>query len=114
MTYYFKEEFINILIENINSKNLKTIYNLNKDSKYNINYILGILTNISKYSYTSYELPNNLSQYLSKPIYSKYKKCSLRDIIKSQIITDNNIYNNYVIIGDDSPILINELTVIII
>lgn len=116
MEYIYKTEFMNILIDNINIKGLKTIYNINKDGKYNINYILDILINISKaYSNLNYEIPNNLSQYLSKSIYTKYKVAKLKEIIKTQILCNNNdIFNNYVIIGNNTPIIIKELTVQII
>lgn len=114
MDYSFKEEFINILIENINNKGLKTVYNLDKNQKYRINNILEIVLNISKCSNSSYELPQNLSQYLHQPIYTRYRITKIRDIIKNQIILNNNIYNNYVIVGDDTPLLIKELTIKII
>jgi hypothetical protein len=113
MEYTYRKEFLNILIDEININSLNNLYKLNSDDKYTIIYILDILLSISTQFINKYKLPDVLSQYLSMSNYRKYTISMLKEIIKNQILQYND-YNNYIIIGKEIPIIINELTVTII
>ena len=114
--YYFKSEFINILIANINNKGLGSIYNLNTQAKYTVDYIVDILIQISNKSYTRYKLPVDLCTFLGQSQYSKYSRTSIKNFVKDQTFNsseNNSIFNTYVVIGHDIPINIKQLDVII-
>ena len=115
-TFNFKNDFIQILIKNIDTKGLRPIHNLNLQAKYTIDYITDVIIAISTKSYTKYKLPTDLSLYLNQPQYSKYSRLTIKKIIKDQKYdsSENNyIFNTYIVIGHDIPINIKELNVII-
>jgi hypothetical protein len=76
--YNFKPEFLNILIQNIETKSLGTIYNINQNAKYQIDYIIDVILAVSSREYsTRYRLPTNLAKYLNESEYSKYSKSTI-------------------------------------
>jgi hypothetical protein len=116
LEYYYNKEFINILINYIDEHKLYSVYKLNINSKYTINYILDILISLSKNNDNNkYTLPANIISYLKFSQYSLYSKFSIKQFIKNQIIKTNNdnFLKTYIIIGQDNPNIIKELTIII-
>lgn len=116
--HHFKEEFLTILINIINSKNLNAIYNIDKNVKYNIDYMTDIIIAVSnKYGYNRYKLIPELANFLNKSTITRYTRSSIKSIIKSLITSsdkDNITFiNKYVVIGHDIVKNIHELTVII-
>jgi hypothetical protein len=116
--HYFKEEFITILINIINSKNLNAIYNIDKNVKYSIEYITDIIITVSnKYGYNKYKLLPELANFLNKSTITRFTRSGIKSIVKSLIIScdkDNTSFiNKYVVIGHDIIKHINELNVII-
>jgi hypothetical protein len=115
--YYFKPDFIEMLLKQIDIKSMRPIYNLNSQAKYSIDYIVDIIMNISTKSYTRYRLSPELCQFLGPNFsqYGKYSKTAIKQIVKEQIFdnsSNNTIFNTYVIIGHDIPINIKELNVV--
>ena len=114
--YYYNKDFINILIKYIDENKLYSVYKLNTNLKYTINYILDILISLSiNNNNNRYTLPANIISYLKLSQYSLYSKFSIKQFIKNQIIKTNydNFLKNYVVIGQDNPNIIKELTIII-
>jgi hypothetical protein len=114
--FYFKPEFIEILLKHIDAKSLRTIYNLNTQAKYTIDHMVDVIINISSRCYTRYKLPQDLCIFLNLPHYSKYSKTSIKTLVKDQIfdnLKNNSIFNTYVVIGYDIPIQLKELNVIV-
>jgi hypothetical protein len=112
--YTFQHDFINLLLNILDSKGLRAIYNLNHNAKYSIDYIADVIIAISQRSYTRYRIPNDLATYFKESIYSKYSKSYLKNLIKQQLSTstDNLFFNTYVVIGYDVPVTIKELVVV--
>lgn len=113
--FNFKHDFLNILIDHLNEKGLRSVYNINVDAKYNIDYIVNVITAISNPSYSRFKIPQKLAEYFKESIYTKYSKTSLKSLVKKQLFTSNtdSFFNTYVIIGNDIPITIKELTVVV-
>jgi len=114
--FYFKPEFIEILLKYIDAKSLRTIYNLNTQAKYTVDYMVDVIINISSKCYTRYKLPVELCTFLNLSHYSKYSRTSIKTLVKDQIfdnLKNNSIFNTYVVIGHDIPIQLKELNVII-
>ena len=115
-TFNFKNDFIEILIRNIDQRGLRAVYNLNSQAKYTIDYIVDVIIAVSTKSYTRYKLPADLSQYLNQSQYSKYSRTSIKTFVKDQTYNssgNNSIFNTYVVIGHDIPINIKQLNVVI-
>jgi len=117
--HYFKEEFITILINIINSKNLNAIYNIDKNVKYSIEYITDIIITVSnKINWIKkYKLLPELANFLNISTITRFSRSGIKSIVKSLIIScdkDNTSFiNKYVVIGHDIIKHINELNVII-
>jgi hypothetical protein len=114
--FNFKNDFIEILIRNIDQKNLRAVYNLNSQAKYTIDYIVDVIIAISTKSYTRYKLPADLCNYLNQSQYSKYSRTSIKTVVKEQTYNssgNNSIFNTYVVIGHDIPVNIKQLNVVI-
>jgi hypothetical protein len=113
-TYIFLPEFIKLLSNILDSKNIENVYNLNHNVKYSIEYIRDIIITISEKSYSRYRLHNKLAAYLKESAYSKYSKTDIKNLIKQQlaIIIDDPFFEIYIIIGYDIPIDFKELNVI--
>jgi len=113
--YYYNKDFINILIKYIDEKKLYSIYKLNNETKYTIDYILDIIISISTNNGNRYTMPINMMSYLKLSQYSLYTKKSIRQFIKKQIIDTNNdnFLKTHIVIGHHYPIIIKELTIII-
>lgn len=114
--FFFKSEFIDILVKHIDTNGLRSIYNLNTNTKYTIDYIIDIVLQISTKSYTRYRLPQDLCTYLNQSQYSKYSRTSIKNFVKDLTFSsseNNSIFNTYVVIGHDIPINIKQLSVII-
>jgi len=112
--YHFNPDFLSVLITHINNKHLSPIYTINLNQKYSMEYILVIVNAISTISYNKYKLPDDVSQVLNQSIYAKYSRTSLKQLIRTQIITNTDhehFLNTYVVIGNDIPVIIKELTV---
>jgi len=109
----FKHEFINLLLNILDSKNLRPVYNLNSNAKYTIDYIADVIVAISQKSYTRFRLPNELATFFNESIYSKYSRTYIKTLIKQHLSTntDNSFFNTYVVIGYDVPVTIKELVV---
>jgi hypothetical protein len=112
--HVLKHEFINLLLNILDSKGLRTIYNLNCNAKYSIDYIVDVIIAVSQKAYTRFRIPNELATYFNESIYSKYSKTYLKTLIKQQLstTTDNLFFNTYVVIGHDVPVTIKDLQVV--
>lgn len=106
--FYFNSYFIDILYKYLQDKNLLSIYKLEKDVKYTINYILEIILNISNKNYARYKLPLNIVKYFNLSEYSLFSKNIIKNFIKKQIIKKDN---THIIIGVNP--VIKELTIIL-
>ena len=114
LEYYYNKEFMDILISITNELNLNSLYKLNSEYKYPIDYILDIIISISDKKYFRYNIPMKLINYLNLSQYSSYDKTAIKQCIKKQIKNENNnhILKNYVVIGYND-IMIKELTIIL-
>lgn len=114
--FFFKSDFIEILIRHIDSRGLRSVYNLNANTKYTIDYVVDIVLQISNKSYTRYKLPQDLCTYLNQSQYSKYSRTSIKNFVKDLTFSgseNNSIFNTYVVIGHDIPVNIKQLNVVI-
>jgi hypothetical protein len=112
--YNYKPEFINLLLNILDSKGIRNQYNLNHTAKYNIDYIADVIIAISIKSYTRFRLPNDLAAFLGQSTYSKCSRKYLKSLIKLQLTsnTDSSFFDTYVVIGYDVPVTIKELVVV--
>jgi hypothetical protein len=111
--YTFQPELINLLSTILDSKGLRSVYNLIPSAKYSIDYIVDVIIAVSQKTYTRYRIHNDLANLFKESSYSKYSRTSLKSFVKKFLSsqTDNSFFNTYVIIGHDVPVTINELTV---
>jgi hypothetical protein len=112
----FNQEFMDIVIQQINSKGLTSVYNIKKDGKYTVNRMIDVVCAISNKTYQRYKLPAALANYLKQSQFARFSKTILKNLIISQQIEatgDNSFFNTYVVIGHDVPIAINELNVVL-
>ena len=111
--YTFQSEFINLLLNILNKQDLRTIYNLNHNAKYSIDYIVDVIIAISQKSYNRYRFPDILANHLKESPYSKFSRTYIKNLVKLQLTTntDNTFFNTYVVIGHDVPVTIKELVV---
>ncbi len=113
--YNFNKEFINILINYIDERKLYSLYKLNNDTKYTVDYLLDIVITLSTKNGYKYVLPHNIMNYLKFSHYGLCSKTSIKQFITKQIINieDDGFLKTYLAIGHNYPIEIKELTVII-
>ena len=111
--YTFQSEFINLLLNILTTQGLRTIYNLNQNAKYSVDYIVDVIIAISQKSYNRYRIPDNLANHLKESPYSKFSRTYIKNLVKLQLTTntDNTFFNTYVVIGHDIPVTIKELVV---
>ena len=113
---YFNKNFIQILINLINEKRIYSTYKLNIHIKYSIDYICNIIKIISTKSNSNrYLIPQELCTILNVRNNVALSMCIIKKYVREQIIQTNIdiCKNNYLIIGDNSPIVIKELIVIL-
>jgi len=112
--FYFNTVFINLMYVHLQDRNLSSIYKLNHEVKYTVDYILATLLVISIKTNNRYKLPTNMIRYLNLSEYVLFTKNSIRNIIKKQIISsDDTFLKTYIVIGINNPIVIKELTIIV-
>ena len=110
----FKPEFINTLLAILDEKGIRSIYNLNTNAKYSIDYLTDVIIAISQKSYTRYRIPENLANYFKESLYCKFSRTSIKNLVKQQLgsCTNDSFFSTYVVIGYDLPITIRELEVV--
>jgi hypothetical protein len=114
--FNFNKQFIDILINNIEELKLYSMYRLSNDIKYTIDYIFDIIIAISIKKNYNYMFPTDLNKFLANSNYSIYSKYSIKHIIRRQIIeanNNNNFLKKYIVIGNNYPVIIKDLTIII-
>jgi hypothetical protein len=115
--YYFDNEFVKVLASNISAKNLKTLYDINTNTKYTLDYMVEALAAVCNNHYGRLRLPQNLSEFMHQSEYQKYSKHKLKTLIKQYMLKTNNsnnsFFNTYVVIGYDVPVPITELHIVI-
>jgi len=114
MEYNFNKNFIDVLTKIVDDKQLSSIYKLNANIKYSVEYIHKIICNISIVRYRRIIINQSLIIYFNISQYTHVTATSLRKYIKNQItkVTDITTFvKTYIVLNHNYPNAIKELTV---
>ena len=115
--YYFNADFVNIVSNFITQKNLRSVYDINTNTKYTLDKMVEAVCAICNTQYGRLRLPAELCQFMGQSEYQKYSKHGIKNLIKQYMLKTNNtvdsFFTTYVVIGYDVPIPLKELTIVI-